>query len=300
MTFCRSHLFGAVFCLAFLYSTSLPAQVQPSPDVAACANLSPGLIVKPTLFADLWTRLARIPAEKGEFETSKDFDSRVSENLRGLSRQYLLSAYLDLEETGGGLTGTYSYDPDTQEMGIRPSVFNSALGDIAHPEAGTGGGGVTITAHSAPAGRYIATNAMNAHIVVERTLRTEELVYDHTVSFSDQVKRQGMHLFSAGDEDYTPLFELSMPPERARAFKKQLKIYVVVSPKAPYSATDKRLIPATFDDPSEVLVKTEWIVADVTCAILTGEGGKVIATRPAGSHMATTYGPDAPSLRHAP
>jgi hypothetical protein len=223
--------------------------------------------------------LARIPTQKGEFETANEFSRRVEESLQGVPTEALLPAEVLLFEGG------FSYDPDTLELTIKPTIFPSEVRDYKDPEnIGAEGLGLQVSVHDAPLGKYVATNAMNAHIVVERIQRTEQIIYDHdhrlTFGARDETGRD-KSLFAIDQNDSRPLFKLSMSPERARIFKKQLRIYVIVHPKFPYVSSHSEVVGATFDRPTELVHKTSWIVADVTCAVLTDVSGRVLISREA-------------------
>jgi len=281
MTHSSLRLAVALIYLLPLYSPVAYPQEPPAAASESCANLSIGSLVKPVSFDNLAARLARIPAQKSEFETIKQFQARVDEVLKGLPQQYVLAASVVVDDSVPSESGL-SYDAETQQMVVRPRLFIEDVGEFSDPENwGEQSVGVQIAEHDSPGGTFVGTTVMNAHFLVHRVYRTDQKVYDHHywLSTTDQLDGKDTNPFSADGSDQTPLFTFSMLPERARAFKKRLKIYVVVNPKEPFVATHSRVIRATFDDPEELTIRTTWIVANVTCAVLVDESGRVAATR---------------------
>jgi hypothetical protein len=55
-----------------------------------------------------------------------------------------------------------------------------------------------------------------------------------------------------------------------------MRVGVIIQPTAPYVATTERHWSATIDDPREVGAVAQIIIADLLCAVLTDENGRVV------------------------
>ena len=126
-------------------------------------------------------------------------------------------------------------------------------------------------------GEYVGQNAFGATARVTKIQRERYSVYDQVLPSKKEWRTETMRTDSShGVSIQVPAVRLRANLENARALKMNMRVGVIIQPKAPYVATTERHWSATIDDPREVRAVTQIIIADLLCAVLTDENGRVV------------------------
>ena len=126
-------------------------------------------------------------------------------------------------------------------------------------------------------GEYVAQNAFGATARVAKIRRERYSVYDQVLPSKKEWRTETTRTASFhGVSMEVSAVRLPANLENARALKTSMRVGVIIQPKAPYVATTKRYWRVTIDDQREVREITQIVIADLLCAVLTDENGRVV------------------------
>jgi hypothetical protein len=232
-----------------------------------------GQMIKVTTVPDLYVALYKLPNVKDEFETTDNFNLRVRKSLEETKPIYIVEFQSNKDKL--------KYDADNEMLQVPFSMF---LGSTIRWRNVFGYGtkfdglvdygfymgtnvDLTLSSTEKLTGTYFAKNGFGASAKVSKINIITYAIFDRQYQKSEKK-------FGENGE----LFELPVKLENALQFKKRLRFGVVITPKAPWFAEGDDIYGApTISNPRDV---KEWIttyIADIQCAIVMDEKGKVLA-----------------------
>ncbi len=258
-----------VFCLIFTFTTATHSYAN-----EAKCNLNTGDKVVFQEVAVLFDELSLFPVEKGEFETTGQFEKRKK----------LASSKVDLEEVHF-LEGTYdinqvTYDADNEEFVLTKYAWSN-IGvdwDAVFPENSIIGRlsilGFGLRREQSQSRTYQASNALGVSVTVAVIERLTYAVFDRRGT-KGKIPWKYDLLVPVKNHN-APAIRLPSPPDQARNLKNSMRVGVAVRLKPPFVARG-----STHYDPSielriELFATTNVIFADILCAIITNDNGTVL------------------------
>ncbi len=220
--------------------------------------------------------------DKGEFETTKEFELRTRETISRAANPIWVKASFHPD--------TARYDADSSNFivpvyawgtlrinirdvfhkgnqhGIDPGLRPRELG-LSHERISTG--------HS-----YIAENAMGSEVTVIEVEQNQFGVFDRPGEWRSTTTKSIWLTDTITKSDYgsnIPAISVTMDREKAKNFRETTMAAILIRPKPPFKAHSVRRMTPTFTNPIEGDWHTYIIVADILCAALTNQDHQVVA-----------------------
>lgn len=265
---------------------------------AAVANMCQpyvGEVVETVDFEKIQNLLQKVPSEKGEFETTAEFEAKVEKFVSTLPKNFLIGYNLHAEP---------KYDADTQQMLVHERALTGderyhgiyAYGSLSrdqvenlnhflqtkmqlfrwrnHREPGylekrdikkeffdKGALDILVGKTWARTGAYIASNALGASVEVEKFKSKTQVIFERDgdiPTFTENSLALQMHI------------------DAAKRFKQHPKAAVLAAPKPPYFENDNGKVEPTFDKPVEVAEEISVIIADIQCVFVLNGNNEVL------------------------
>jgi len=204
--------------------------------------------------------------EKGEFETTQDYNKRVQAAQKALAiKPVLLQHPADYDKPKSGVT----YIADEQRFSFFVGSFIGTLDGIDYRYMDK----VVLQQTETAKDTYIASNAYGQQTSVER-------------SSSDVISIKSWNTFPKsiywklpmkdGEEGYSVY--IPVPLEQAKTFKVGLKAGIEFLPKPPYLSTDTDHVRPKMDWPIDITYNHQQFDGVVLCAVIADKDGKVVKT----------------------
>lgn len=220
--------------------------------------------------------------DKGEFETTEEFDLRTRDRISELTQPIWVKATFDPTyakfdaDSSSFIIKTYAWD--NLGVGVK-SVFHS--GNQYGIDPGFSPRKVGLSNERNPTGHsYIAKNSMGAEVTVFEVEQNHFGIYDRPGEWGGAATANKWITDSTAKSDYgsdDPSISVKMDREQAKRFRTTTTAAILVRPKPPFKAHNVHRMTPTFTSPIEGNWHTYIIVADILCAALTNEDDQVIA-----------------------
>lgn len=251
---------------------SAPTAFQPFPlDALSSARIDPQYsgvsIAKVVAAIEKLTQL-----EKGEFETTADFEKRQqaafdSKYLGKLGLNDLLPLVFDVRKQGYQTPFYYSYNADKAEVSLNdasPMKDYNGIGGPNHSHGWKPDSYYTsiLMRDFGPKETYTASNAYGASVTVEKLTATE---------------------YGFATDSTTTLTIEHVPMEVSRAANElpSLKALFLVKPRKPYLAYNFYHGEPTRTNPVEMTLRTKSLIVDIVAFVFfSGKTGEIIAKSP--------------------
>lgn len=234
-----------------------------------------GRKILPISASTLILKLSKQALRKGEFETTAQFKERQEKSGINLSESSIVNG--DLPDQN-----FLKYDADRQELTVFAYAFANRGVDwdlallkiepFGSVPFGTFNLGVSIASVDTPAGTFSGTNAFGVSRRIRRTLRRDVAIFERKADLDE-------HLFLNQSRDGV-LDVLKVNPDEARRLKAAMRFVYVVQPKEPYLATGSRRSEATLDDPEQVELQLNVLIARIECGLMVDADHIVIHAYP--------------------
>lgn len=233
---------------------------------------------------DAATGLFPVIPHRGEFETTAQYQLRRTTSLSRIPSTIIVS------KNPGNAAEFTEYNADTQRLGFAGSFFNNLplvnywdafqptpYYTELNPNLGTQNYGLTMSWTEQNSGSYPVQNAFGARWTIQRVVTTVKAVYEGGDSALNATK-----MFPQSEEPPYLLGSIPATPAVARQLRLNLRMAIVMTPKAPYIVRSSYRLPfgGTLENPFETTVKASILVADIKCAILLSPNGTVLASYP--------------------
>lgn len=260
-------------------TASAIAPSPPTPIVAstqACDSYL-GQVITPVSFDRVRAILSRLPTQRGEFETTPQFNARVANALGGTAGSYIVRAAFNPKYA--------TYDADHQRFRVEPYAIGNGqpywdtVFGYGHPLYGQVEYGsyenIGISVSSSEAvGTYLGSNVFGVTARVTETKRNEKAIFDRKAA-------SGEDLYSPpGSDLYRTriIAEIPADPATAPRLKNTMKAALVIAPKSPWVAAGRGHINnPTINNPQTVEQVVSAVIADIQCALITDGTNRVIA-----------------------
>ncbi|MEH6487149.1 hypothetical protein [Hyphomonas oceanitis] len=274
-------------------SVSVESPKHASVPLNSSCNASVGEVIPMTMPSALFSQLNEVAAEKGEYESTSEYEGRV------LAAQSLVRSWGVPNVEGQLVMSLASYDADSERFILpdsvltlsKPSGFGmTKVGEFdPSPEAFS----VRLSeAEHTDLGAYEASNAMGASVLVSKSHTLLYGVYDRPqkrFEASQNAPTTGYVMYPRLEYDEVipaeasylsgkPLVYLPVARELAADLKGRLKIAYSISLKNPFSQISTSFVEANFQNPREGVLVTRLLVADINCAMLIDDEQRLIRT----------------------
>lgn len=254
---------------------ALPAQAKAATDCPSYLEQ----VVNPVTFDVLAAKVSKLPSKKDEFETTAQFESRVSDALNGQPETYIVSIPFDSEHV--------IYDADAQRLRVNSYAFDNATtkwngvfgygtpfdGQVKYSPLGNVD--IVVSETKSLAGSYQGSNAFGVKMKVQKERRTTKAIFDREAKYGEDL------FFAPGAPvGHSPVvLDFEATPELARKFKPKFRAALVISPKPPFHAVGKvEWGEPTIKRPLDIDETLIAVIADIQCALLTDETHRVAAS----------------------
>ena len=252
--------------------------VTAAPKTPECAEAT-GQIVTLQAPEKVWKNLEGQQTTKSEFETSAQFAARTRETTRRASRRLAVEGTYD--------PGQVMYNADAQEFTVAVYAWDNLADGVDRvegrlnrqvlPSRWDDMASIGLKEREYEDGEYVGQNAFGATARVTKIQRERYSVYDQVLPSKKEWRTETTRTDSShGVSIQVPAVRLRANVDNARALKKNMRVGVIIRPKAPFVATTEKHWSARIDNPREVREITHIIIADLLCAVLTDETGQVL------------------------
>ncbi len=261
----------AFFGTLLLYAS---AYAQPDKTIRYCAYTE-GQVIEPKTISYVWNNVNPNNLEKGEFETTFDFNKRVDESKK-LSRFPFPIKVQDISHH-------LKYDADRQFFQFKPNfviksnVYFSRKMDEMRSE--NKDANIAWHYHAFEIAREFNYNPKRLTKINKSGEAIK--VEDHETKY--------VHIYDRSKEkSHTPMFQpdensvsyIPVPLSKAPQFRREMKVYLFIQPRSPYTQWLEYFEAADIDSGedyiSNVNAKLPVIFADVTCMGITDRNNKII------------------------
>ena len=221
-------------------------------------------------------QLRTAPLERGEYETTAEFEQRQSRSAASIPDRIVIQGIFDPKHV--------TYDADAASLRVSAFALRNLNTDYSRVFGfGTAFDGkvdygaysnvdVVVFQSETATGTYTASNAYGAYRTVTEITRVQKAIFDReAVGFSDEPFVSQ----AKGSDANIGTVPMSVP--ETKAIKATGKVAYVASPKWPYYATGIKTWDPTISRPTDVTNHIEVIVADLQCALLLSANNFVIA-----------------------
>ncbi len=249
-----------------LFSTQAVAQPNVCPAYV-------GQTISLSSFDNVAAVLDNVPKQKGEYETTEVFESRVQKALVSVPNQVIVSYRLDAKYL--------TYDADSSSLNIGSfalknqntsydQVFGYDSPFYTKVEYGYNNLHVVISGTEAITGSYRGSNSFGVTAKVSKIARLNRSVFEGEIGFSDSI-------WAAENADHT-LGKIPMSVAEAQQLKANGRAAVVFSPKWPFYAEGVKSWDPSLDRPTDIKQLDRVIIADIKCVLLMTASNKVLAS----------------------
>lgn len=205
-------------------------------------------------------------SEKGEFETTQDYNRRLAVAQKALAiKPVLLEHPADHDKPDSGVT----YIADEKRFRIFVGAFIGTLTGFDYQRMDK----VVLQQTETARDTYVASNAYGNQMLVER-------------SVSDVISIKSWKTFpksiywkldpKGGEESYAVY--IPVPLDQAKTFKASLVTGIEFLPKPPYFSRDSDRVRPKMDWPIDITYNLQQFDGVVLCAVIADKDGKVIRT----------------------
>ncbi len=256
-----------------------PQPLQPDEAVqieadAANAQTCDGFVgqsISPVSFDSVISSVSRLPREKDEFETTAQFEARVTAALGGILSTYIISAQFNAKYA--------VYDADRQMFTIKSYAihgvntswgavfgYGSTLYNKVNYSMFDDNVDLVLSSKETVVDRYKGSNAFRASATISKIDRNVRAIFDRKA-------KSGENLFFT-----TTIAEIAANLTNARALKDSFGAAVVVKPKAPWFARGtKNWGSPTINSPRDIDENVTALIADIQCALIIDGTNTVLA-----------------------
>lgn len=245
--------------------------------------------------SEVYSDLINPIADKGEFETTQEFEERKrtrEAKSNQQNRPILVEATFD--------SSYAKYDADNSRFLITKGAWDSLwvnLDDALKPykiEVGLLPKAIGLKFDRQFLGTYVAQNAMSAEAEVVKIMETVYGVFDEAIVSLSEIKAEVSladiteNIPNKWDTNLktenkhgvkSDTVSMDIPREHAKNFKDTAKAGILIKPKPPFKAKAFDVISRpTFHNPISNNRQTFVIVADIICAVITDENSYVLKT----------------------
>lgn len=239
---------------------------------------------------------------KGEFESSAEFEARKA-------AQGAVNVPETLMVEGTYFPDHVTYDADTERYRLNKyawanvgsgyerasypldRAYFDSIGKDDHYASNVPIFGVGLSQERVLTGKYQASNAMGASVIVQKQDTLHFGVFDSSLPMSkiyeEDPRLVHWETLDEPSTDPSPYYDkrdavvyLPMPLADAKKLKKDFKVGFALRPKAPFTVKDTTQSEPTFDLPIENTNYYRILIADIQCAIITDMAGKIVKTVP--------------------
>ncbi|SEI19809.1 hypothetical protein SAMN05216228_10492 [Rhizobium tibeticum] len=261
--------FVAYSLAAFLAASSAFAASKAAPAVPACSYKigDQATFIKPADYLSVAkANQQKLGAEKGEFETTKDYNNRVAAAQKSLAiKPVLLEHPADYDKPDSGVT----YIADEQHFRFFVGAFIGMLTGFDYRYMDK----VVLQQTQKSMDSYVASNAYGNQKSVERS------VWDLIAIKSWKTFPKSIYwkLPKKDNEEGYSVY-IPVPLEQAKTFRIGLKAGIEFLPKPPYFSTDTDRVHPKMDWPIDITYNVEQFDGVVLCAVIADKDGKVVKT----------------------
>jgi len=255
---------------AFLAASSALAASKAAPAVPACSYQigDRAIFIKPDEYLSVAkANQQALGAEKGEFETTQDYNNRLAAAEKALAiKPVLLQHPADYDKPESGVT----YIADEQRFSFFVGSFIGTLTGFDYTEMDK----VVLQQTEKSTDPYVASNAYGNQMTVERSVPDVISIkswntFPKSIYWKLPPKKDGEEGYSV----YIPV-----PLERAKTFRVGLKAGIEFLPKPPFFSTDIDRVRPTMRWPIDITYNLEQFDGVVLCAVIADKDGKVVKT----------------------
>lgn len=257
------------------FMLALVSLAMPTASFAQTCDAYVGQTVALDVFDTVAAILKAIPSEKGEYETTAQFEARLAEAKKALPERVVIQ---------GLFSSKYAdYDADAGALRLKAYAFrnlNTSYRDVfgyGTPHNGKVYYGfdnrdVVVFEEETQTGSYTASNSYGASTTVAQITRLQKAIFESVERnsrndlFLDQVQ---------GTEAWIGDIPMTIP--EAQAIKSSGKVAFVAQPKWPFYAEGEKRWKPSISNPRDVSNPIQVIVADIQCGLLLTEDDKVVA-----------------------
>lgn len=221
--------------------------------------------------------------EKGEFETTSDFEKRKAdvEQIEGF---LLKSKMRPNGPNARNKDDRVTYNADFSRFEIQSGAWDTAwikwekifqetdrYGSKKYTAFGVGLENVDTQGKS-----YLASNLKGQSALVTKVRRKTYGVFDKFKDRTNRQKPQWIGDATIGDYNRAVL-HIPSPTEEAKLLKDKLQIGIYFVPKFPYATSKMNYQKPSVVNPNEVTEEYRVMVGNIKCAVVADESGKVLA-----------------------
>ena len=270
----RRHKWTRLIVVPLAAAASVVASVS---NASECPEMT-GQTVALLAPEEVWSNLQDQQTTKGEFETSAQFAARTRES-RQQNRRLAVEGTYDPDHV--------VYNADAQEFMVGVSAWDNLADGVDRiegrlnrqvlPSRWDDMASIGLKEMEHEAGEYIGQNAYGATARVTKIRRERYSIYDQVLPSKTEWRTQATTTDSFHGVSMTvPAVKLHVNLENAQALKTNMRVGIIFRPKAPYVATTEKHWKATIYKPREVREVTRIIIADLLCAVLTDDNGRIV------------------------
>ena len=237
-----------------------------------CSDFT-GQTVKPETFAQVVAAIGNV-APKDEYETTAQYRARIAAASPGAQR--IISKEVEDRKY-------FEYDADTGMLRIRSYAIQNKEMNYwsafysAHPDglkASTLSNiAVVVSSSDSAAGNYEAENSYGAKVTVQRLNRTTDAIFEREAKNFDEK----LFALTIGGPVASYIGQIKMTPAEAQAIKPQLRVALVVAPRAPFMVLGRHQPGETTRQyPFEINETFQIMIADIHCGLLMDGANRVI------------------------
>lgn len=251
--------------------------------------------------AQVYGQMQGMRLVKDEFETTAAFERRVAEARQTFNKPILLRGIYSREHT--------NYDADNSRIVMQRYAWDNlgfgwddvfGYNNSYGIEAGLSNNHATaLKSNERVIGTFVGSNAYGASVEVTQISRISYGVFDRkSNSYREETWRNEIRVLNDQDKELQRKYEewgmefeirktfgrpavlIPMSVDEAKRIISKLQVGILVRPKKPFVAEGERYWGAKIDRPEEIKANYRVIVADMICAVIADDGGRVLKTVP--------------------
>ena len=264
--------------------TAMPLNVMATEAESSRCRIYSGQKVAPVTFEAVAAIVSKLPNQKGEFESTTQFEARVAVSRNGQASTYIMQTPFDPKfatyDADAGILRVEAWAIDnitTRWSGVfgygtpfyERVKFTDSVGENID---------VVVTESKMVTGSYRASNAFGTTINVRKERRVTKAVFEREAVYGENLFFPP-HPYSA-TQSYV-IDEVPASPDVARHMKSTMRAALVIEPKAPFYATGKvDWGEPTLQAPTDIDESQIAIIADIQCVLILDDSGAVISSIP--------------------
>lgn len=262
--------FVAYSLAALLAGSSIAVAASPKADkeIKGCSYKvgSQAVFTSPTEYVEIAKKNRdRLGGEKGEFETTEDYNKRLEAAQKELAiKPVLVENIRQVDEPKDYI----KYDADKKRFTVFVGAWIGTLDGIDYRAMDKVVLQSTVTSKDI----YVASNAYGQEVPVRRT-KSDVVAIKSWKTYPDYIRWK-----YETNEDYALYVYIPVPAEQAKTFKTGLRTGIEFLPKMPYYSDDKDWIRPKIDSPLDMTYNYQQLDGVVLCAVISDKDGKVVKT----------------------